>query len=369
MSDRARLSKLPSWVDRSPPGTQFLGSEDFPAGLVKAVELHDPAAMLLGKLDGPIRKADKIRSASVGQARLLPLMKQSLQDKRILNLSGGADKLVPYRRRSPRKQVDWTNAELESAIILHELVGDREGLAHLNVRFRHGRTLEALRSRLTKASSLKSPHYHLVDKWHSAKNFGGRIETLGKLLGRNVIQEGGSLWYEGELIALAVLHSGPSLTGSIRTRLEDEFKIPRLNLGIEAQIKRMQSPNCQSHSIWDDYHQNEPARHRSSPQNKLPEQRNKGYDEVKAHRAKLSHLKERLQKGKYQQGHEALYNQTTDVDESAAEHSRSLNVTPQNLIAITPLPAAAYVMVTDGSISESNTVDDHEDTINLNNDD
>lgn len=97
MSDRARLSKLPSWVDRSPPGTQFLGSEDFPAGLVKAVELHDPAAMLLGKLDGPIRKADKIRSASVGQARLLPLMKQSLQDKRILNLSGGADKLVPYR--------------------------------------------------------------------------------------------------------------------------------------------------------------------------------------------------------------------------------------------------------------------------------
>ncbi|KAI4287684.1 MAG: hypothetical protein L6R35_003058 [Caloplaca aegaea] len=97
MSDRARLSKLESWVDSPTPGTHFLGSKDFPAGLVTAVELHDPAAMLLGKLDGPIRQVDEASPSPVEQARLLPLMKRLFQGKRILNLSGRTDKLVPYR--------------------------------------------------------------------------------------------------------------------------------------------------------------------------------------------------------------------------------------------------------------------------------
>lgn len=59
--------------------------------------MYDPAGLLLGKPDGPIRKTrDKIPSA-VEQTRLLPLMKRSLEGKRILNLSGGIDNLVPYR--------------------------------------------------------------------------------------------------------------------------------------------------------------------------------------------------------------------------------------------------------------------------------
>lgn len=97
MSDRARLSKLESWVDSPTPGTHFLGSKDFPAGLVTAVELHDPAAMLLGKLDGPIRQVNEASPSPAEQTRLLPLMKRLFQGKSILNLSGGTDKLVPHR--------------------------------------------------------------------------------------------------------------------------------------------------------------------------------------------------------------------------------------------------------------------------------
>ncbi|KAI4191776.1 MAG: hypothetical protein LQ348_003428 [Seirophora lacunosa] len=97
MSDRARLSKLASWVDSPAPGTHFLGSRDFPAGLVTAVEMHDPAAMLLGKVDGPIRQIDDEPPSPVEQAKLLPLMKRLFQGKRILNLSGSTDKLVPYK--------------------------------------------------------------------------------------------------------------------------------------------------------------------------------------------------------------------------------------------------------------------------------
>lgn len=97
MSDRARLSKLASWVDSPTPGKRFLGSRDFPPGLVKAVELHDPAGMLLGKLDGPIRRVEETKGSEVDQGRLLPLMKRCIQGKRVLNLSGSADKLVPYK--------------------------------------------------------------------------------------------------------------------------------------------------------------------------------------------------------------------------------------------------------------------------------
>ncbi|KAL8833313.1 MAG: hypothetical protein Q9170_004338 [Blastenia crenularia] len=96
MSDRAQFSKLPSWIDTVPPGIQFLGSRDFPPGLVKAVESHDPAGVLLGKIHGPLREISNVAPLPVQQARLLPLMKR-FQGKRILNLSGGADKLVPYK--------------------------------------------------------------------------------------------------------------------------------------------------------------------------------------------------------------------------------------------------------------------------------
>ena len=96
MSDRARLSKLVTWTSSNPPGSSFLGSTDFPNGLVEAVEKYDPAGLLLGETvsrdDGSYGQNPTVSE----QKRLLPLMKRSLQGKRILNLAGGADRLVPY---------------------------------------------------------------------------------------------------------------------------------------------------------------------------------------------------------------------------------------------------------------------------------
>lgn len=73
-----------------------MGSRDFPPGLVKSVEMHDPAGMLLGKPDQPIREIIDRNLSAVEEARLLPQMRRLLYGKRILSLSGGADKLVPY---------------------------------------------------------------------------------------------------------------------------------------------------------------------------------------------------------------------------------------------------------------------------------
>ena len=101
MSDRARLSKLQSWTQMHPPGAQFLGSKDFPTSLVQAVEKSDPAGFFLGPLRvRDIQMYDEIPSETELK-RLIPLMKSTLQGKRILNMAGGADKLVPYECAKP----------------------------------------------------------------------------------------------------------------------------------------------------------------------------------------------------------------------------------------------------------------------------
>ncbi|KAL4919112.1 hypothetical protein BDW62DRAFT_179960 [Aspergillus aurantiobrunneus] len=103
MADRARLSKLPSWKDTTPPGAQFLGSEDFPSSLLETVRRWDPAGLFLSHLDlGP--EAEPIRSAPIPEptesqkTALRPLLTRCLAGKKILNLSGGVDKLVPYSK-------------------------------------------------------------------------------------------------------------------------------------------------------------------------------------------------------------------------------------------------------------------------------
>ena len=101
MTHRARLSRLATWTNSKPPGSSFLGSTDFPKGLVEAVERYDPAGLLLGEVasrDDDFSDRDPTPSE---QKRLLPLMKRCLQGKRILNMAGGADKLVPYQCGEP----------------------------------------------------------------------------------------------------------------------------------------------------------------------------------------------------------------------------------------------------------------------------
>ena len=101
MSDRARLSKLSTWTNGSPPGSNFLGSVDFPAGLLEAVEKYDPTGFLLGGLSSRNHRFYDRQPSESEKTKLLPLMKSSLQGKRILNLAGGADKLVPYSCGEP----------------------------------------------------------------------------------------------------------------------------------------------------------------------------------------------------------------------------------------------------------------------------
>lgn len=150
----------------------------------------------------------------------------------------------------------WTEEEVESAVILHKMISDKhERLSHLNARFRKERTLSAFKGRIQEAKNPNHKHHPIELKW---KNYpacqDNALETLSRLLGRNLIHEGGSLWYREELIAIASLRSGPSSDDAIRRRLKDEYGIGR---NIESQAKRMQQVISPSHWIWMRFHCNE----------------------------------------------------------------------------------------------------------------
>lgn len=100
ISDRARLSKLETWTNSEPPGAYFLGSKDFPNGLIDALETYDPAGMLLGVRGRDESLYDR-KPTEIELKRLTPLMEKSFKGKRLLNMSGGADKLVPYHCGEP----------------------------------------------------------------------------------------------------------------------------------------------------------------------------------------------------------------------------------------------------------------------------
>jgi len=105
MSDRARLSKRKTWTETQ--GREFVGSTDFPRGLVTAVRQYDPAGLIWGSLAERRRGQEHLYDdiSADERAVLLPLMSRTLGNKRILNLSGGSDKLVPYAMGKPF--LDW----------------------------------------------------------------------------------------------------------------------------------------------------------------------------------------------------------------------------------------------------------------------
>ncbi|KAF7585586.1 hypothetical protein BBP40_010500 [Aspergillus hancockii] len=103
MADRARLSKLPAWTSSDPPGSRFLGSEAFPTSLLDTVRNYDPASLFLRYTDTkaniePLRSSPLAEPTDEEKQVLRPLLTRCLAGKRILNLSGGVDKLVPYHR-------------------------------------------------------------------------------------------------------------------------------------------------------------------------------------------------------------------------------------------------------------------------------
>ena len=124
MTDRARLSKLASWTKSDPLGAKFLGSKDFPTSLLETVQKYDPAAFLLGKLAGnvPTKPATLPDPSPQEQAQIRPRLNQ-LRGKRILTLSGLADKLVPHRTSDPF--LSW----LKKAVAPEGWFGD--GCVHL----------------------------------------------------------------------------------------------------------------------------------------------------------------------------------------------------------------------------------------------
>jgi hypothetical protein len=128
MTDRAIRSELSSCMDSDPPGQNFLGSPSFPKSLVEAVEQYDPAGLLLGELD-TVTGDDHLHTPSeVERKRLLPIMREKLAGKKLLVLSGGRDRLVPYEQSEPfltwlKKALDkesgWCNdqgTELEDIV-------------------------------------------------------------------------------------------------------------------------------------------------------------------------------------------------------------------------------------------------------------
>ncbi|KAK1771122.1 hypothetical protein QBC33DRAFT_232992 [Phialemonium atrogriseum] len=101
MSDRARLSKLPTYL-AADDGASFIGSKDFPTALVEACKKSDPKAICFG--------TDPVPSPSTPlpeaeRQRLGLILGQRVLGKRFLLCSGGDDKLVPYKCAQPF--VDW----------------------------------------------------------------------------------------------------------------------------------------------------------------------------------------------------------------------------------------------------------------------
>lgn len=133
MQQRAGKSKLSSWTSTSPPGRDFLGSKDFPKGLVEAVEKFDPAGLLLGELDTVTGDDHLHEPSDAEKTRLRPILRDTLGGKRILCLSGGSDKLVPYSCSEPflswlknalRKDGGWFN---DRGVVLEDIIDEKAG--------------------------------------------------------------------------------------------------------------------------------------------------------------------------------------------------------------------------------------------------
>jgi hypothetical protein len=100
MADRARLSKLSTYVTSDDGKLAFVGSSDFPPALIESCNKYDPRAILFGTSKVPTAELSEPE-----QRRLGMILDQRIQGKKFLLCSGGDDKLVPYRCSKPF--VDW----------------------------------------------------------------------------------------------------------------------------------------------------------------------------------------------------------------------------------------------------------------------
>ena len=117
IADRARLSKRKTWTATEPQGKSFVGSEDFPQGLLEAVKTYDPAGLFLGDSAGSSTSGElEVDTEKEGTVR--ERLQRTLSGKRVLCLSGGADKLVPYRCAEPFMR--WLKGAVAKDGIFHD---------------------------------------------------------------------------------------------------------------------------------------------------------------------------------------------------------------------------------------------------------
>lgn len=98
MCQRAEKSRLKTW------GPSFLGSPDFPPALIEACAKYDPAGLLLPhelKAPNVLAKDNVLEPVPSEKITTTRKLNEILANKNILNLSGGADKLVPYAMSEP----------------------------------------------------------------------------------------------------------------------------------------------------------------------------------------------------------------------------------------------------------------------------
>ncbi|KAH8650758.1 hypothetical protein BGZ61DRAFT_375485 [Ilyonectria robusta] len=115
LTDRARLSNLPSYADTTPPGDKFIGSRDFPGTLAIALRDIDAAQRIMSLAYGA---SGREPSEAEAQQVRKSIISERLRGKRLLVVSGGADKMAPYKLTSPVME------------FLLQMVGDNSSRRH-----------------------------------------------------------------------------------------------------------------------------------------------------------------------------------------------------------------------------------------------
>jgi hypothetical protein len=146
MTDRARLSKLPSY------GISFLGSSSFPPALITSIQKSDPKGLLFSTSEIPSSPSHS------SHTHLKSILDTKIKGKKILVCSGGDDKLVPYHCSEPFLKFlknavgkgGWYEGEVYVEDNVYEGVGHAfsEGMVRDTVRF-VGDTLAGASSRVT----------------------------------------------------------------------------------------------------------------------------------------------------------------------------------------------------------------------------
>ena len=97
MTDRARLSKRKTYIADN--GATFHGSKDFPQALIDAISVWDPRGILFGT--DPVPSDPPVPLGPSEAGRLIEILEERVKDKKVVVLSGKADKLVPYKFTEP----------------------------------------------------------------------------------------------------------------------------------------------------------------------------------------------------------------------------------------------------------------------------